>query len=168
MVGGASLERQWAPQYPQQLQAILPVADLWAALPPPPPTVTEEPMGNVTDSLDPILAELAELEHQLDDVRSLLHRDDDEYLRMAEHALAALAVARASLRTLIVHTEAERRLLAQLAGLVTSLRCENCHRWFECPSATAKRREYCSPACRTAAYRARLDAYALAHPEAPR
>jgi hypothetical protein len=115
-------------------------------------------MANVTDSLDMVWSQLGELEHHLDATDSHL-ADVGGNERLALHdARATLALARGHLRGILLMLERERQSLARLSGMIQSLRCENCHRYFEASGGAASRREYCSPACRQAAYRARLDA----------
>lgn len=114
-------------------------------------------MANVTDSLDMVLDRLGELEHELDGACHLAISAMGSDNEAAYAAIAALGTTQGHLQRLRDIVTQERRLLDMLGQLVHSLKCSNCGRWFEVPPHKVKRQEYCSPACRQAAYRARRD-----------
>jgi hypothetical protein len=121
-------------------------------------------MGNITDSLDIIYDEATELEHDCDAMIGVVHQALDPLSPVAPEAGRAVQTVQARIHYLVARIDQERRLMAELAQMVRSLRCANCLRWFEVIPSPGRAPEYCSPACRTAAYRARKQASDLLTP----
>lgn len=114
-------------------------------------------MANVTDSLDAVIVGLAELEHLHDDLCDLLTKADhwsDEQIELSCLLGGRIGALLGLIRRSVT---AERDALDRLQSLSRSLRCLNCNRPFEWVVRPGRMPLYCTPACRTAAYRARLD-----------
>jgi hypothetical protein len=118
-------------------------------------------MPNVTDSLDLAMSSLQEIDAELLHGLDQLNYVDAAEFELLISAIRLIATARGRLVYLLERLGQERDLLVQLGQLVRSNKCSNCGRWFEVPSSSASRRRYCSPACRTAAWRVRSDASAM-------
>lgn len=118
-------------------------------------------MSNVTDSLDIVYDQLVEQIHLLDAALAQLTPDALRSPTGYERPRGAVAVALTCARSLLATVDQERRLLVELAQMVRSVRCGNCRRWFEVVPGGGRAPEYCSQACRQAAYRARQQASSL-------
>jgi hypothetical protein len=121
-------------------------------------------MANITDSLDAIHDQLVELEHEVDSMTDAVHQALEQLSPAAVEAARSMGKVVGHVRYLVGLCEQERRLVDELAQMVRSLRCANCQRWFEVIPSPGRAPEYCSPACRTAAYRARKQASDLLTP----
>jgi hypothetical protein len=112
-------------------------------------------MANVADSLDLALDTLGELHGDLEAALQCTIRALPPDAQAAFDALTQLAVVLGHLGYLRERLGQEKRLLEELGKLTVQRRCPHCGNLFEVTNTKANRAEFCSQACRQAAYRNR-------------
>jgi hypothetical protein len=112
-------------------------------------------MPNVTDSLNFILEYLPELEHELDRACSLAIAAMGHDAESCDAAVTALGTVGGHLRYAIEHLQAEHQALVDVGALFHTQVCEHCGNAFTVTTHGRGPRQWCSQACRQAAYRNR-------------
>jgi hypothetical protein len=120
-------------------------------------------MHNVTDSLNFLLDYLPELEHEMDVASKLAVAAMGHDAQSCEAAVTALGTVGGHLRYAIERLQREHRSLVEAGSLFRTGICTYCGSPFVESSHSRSPKQFCSQACRQAAYRNRRRA---PHPQA--